>query len=126
MGSRYNILYAIYDFVNKHFSKIKSETLRTNIALVTRVVISLCLLFLSVALLVGATNNAFYIYTLLNEYNMKRYTLLFIYSLLFMPFVVQAQQVFKKRNGIIVVKNDSLLRAMSFFYRKSRRWNLVF
>ena len=52
----------IYDFVNKHFSKIKSETLRTNIALVTRVVISLCLLFLSVALLVGATNNAF-IYT---------------------------------------------------------------
>jgi len=42
--------------------EIKSETLRTNIALVTRVVISLCLLFLSVALLVGATNNAF-IYT---------------------------------------------------------------
>lgn len=52
----------VYDFVNKHFSKIKSETLRANIALVTRVVISLCLLFLSVALLVGATNNAF-IYT---------------------------------------------------------------
>lgn len=35
----------------------------------------------------------FYIYTLLNEYNMKRYTLLFIYSLYI--FVVQAQQVFK-------------------------------
>ena len=50
---------------------------------------------------------------------MKRYTLLFIYSLLFMPFVVQAQQVFKKRNGIIVVKNDSLLRAMSFFTGKA-------
>lgn len=52
----------VYDFVNKHFSKIKSETIHANVALVTRIAISLCLLFLSVALLVGATNNAF-IYT---------------------------------------------------------------
>ena len=37
-----------------------------------------------------------------------------VYSFFFIPFVAQAQQVYTKRNGIIVLKNDSVLRAMSY------------
>ena len=52
----------VYDFLSKRFASIGSTTTQHNLATATRLVISLCLLFLSVALLVGATNNAF-IYT---------------------------------------------------------------
>ncbi|WP_273159206.1 MBOAT family O-acyltransferase [Prevotella aurantiaca] len=52
----------VYDFISTQFAKIKSQSVRNNVALITRITISLCLLFLSIALLVGATNNAF-IYT---------------------------------------------------------------
>ena len=52
----------VYDFISAQFAKIKSQSVRNNVALITRITISLCLLFLSIALLVGATNNAF-IYT---------------------------------------------------------------
>ncbi len=52
----------VYDFLSKRFASIGSTTTQYNLATAIRLVISLCLLFLSVALLVGATNNAF-IYT---------------------------------------------------------------
>ena len=49
---------------------------------------------------------------------MKRCILVLVYSFFFIPFVAQAQQVYTKRNGIIVLKNDSVLRAMSYFTGK--------
>ena len=54
----------VYDFVSSHFNKLMPThtEMKKNVVLVTRTVISVILLVLSVALLVGATNNAF-IYT---------------------------------------------------------------
>lgn len=54
----------VYDFVSKMFGKVMSEDTasRRTVVLVTRFAVSVFLLLLSVALLVGATNNAF-IYT---------------------------------------------------------------
>ena len=49
---------------------------------------------------------------------MKRCILVLVYSFFFIPFVAQAQQVYTKRNGILVLKNDSVLRAMSYFTGK--------
>ena len=50
---------------------------------------------------------------------MKRYTLflvhLFVCVFFLLPLEAQAQQIYKKRNGIIIVKKDSLLRALSAF-----------
>lgn len=50
---------------------------------------------------------------------MKGYTLflvhLFICVFFLLPLEAQAQQIYKKHNGIIVVKKDSLLRALSAF-----------
>ena len=54
----------VYDFVSRHFARLfpHNTLLRRNLVLATRLVVSCVLLFLSVSLLVGATNNAF-IYT---------------------------------------------------------------
>lgn len=53
----------VYDFVSAQYAKLSlGPTTRANITLVTRTVLSVGLLILSIALLVGATNNAF-IYT---------------------------------------------------------------
>ena len=54
----------VYDFVSGRFAKLTAGhlTLQRNVALITRVAVSVILLLLSVSLLVGATNNAF-IYT---------------------------------------------------------------
>lgn len=54
----------VYDFVSRRFARLfpANTLLRRNLVLATRLVVSCVLLFLSVSLLVGATNNAF-IYT---------------------------------------------------------------